>query len=87
MADNPALYLTRIDPEANMRRYYRLELAADLFGGVVVLRQWGRIGTRGQERREWFKTLKDAETHCHVWAMRKIRRGYSAATGAASVSG
>jgi predicted DNA-binding WGR domain protein len=38
----PALELRRIDPARNMRRFYRLDMQPDLFGGVLLLRQWGR---------------------------------------------
>lgn len=40
--------VVRIDPDQNMRRFYRLRLQHDLFGGVCLLREWGRIGTAGR---------------------------------------
>lgn len=40
--------LHRIDAARNMRRYYRLDLQPDLFGGVLLVRQWERIGARGR---------------------------------------
>ena len=42
----PALELRRIDDTRNMRRFYRLDMQPELFGGVLLLRQWGRIGAR-----------------------------------------
>jgi predicted DNA-binding WGR domain protein len=27
-----------------MRRFYRLDMQPDLFGGFLLVRQWGRIG-------------------------------------------
>jgi hypothetical protein len=30
-----------------MARYYALAVERDLFGGVVLVREWGRLGTRG----------------------------------------
>jgi predicted DNA-binding WGR domain protein len=39
--------LRRIEPARNMYRFYRLDIQLDLFGGVRLLRQWGRIGGRG----------------------------------------
>ena len=30
-------YLRRIDPTRNMRRFYRLDIAPDLFGGFLPL--------------------------------------------------
>ena len=39
--------LRRVDPARDMRRFYRLDIEPDLFGGFLLLKQWGRIGTDG----------------------------------------
>ena len=44
--------IERVDAKANMYRFYRLRLMPDLFGGVSLLREWGRIGTQGRHRIE-----------------------------------
>jgi predicted DNA-binding WGR domain protein len=33
-----------------MRRFYLLDVQPDLFGGVLLVKQWGRIGTQGRIR-------------------------------------
>ena len=38
------LHLRRVDPARNMRRFYRLDVQPDLFGGVLLVKEWGRIG-------------------------------------------
>ncbi|MFV0303804.1 MAG: WGR domain-containing protein, partial [Paracoccus sp. (in: a-proteobacteria)] len=43
-----AVDLKRIDPSLNMLRFYRMSVQPDLFGGVSLVRDWGRIGYRGQ---------------------------------------
>ena len=43
---NP-IELRRLDLARNMARFYRLAIEPDLFGGVRLSRQWGRIGWRG----------------------------------------
>ena len=43
-----AVHLRRIDPTRNMRRFYRLDVQPDLFGGVLLFKEWGRIGARGR---------------------------------------
>jgi predicted DNA-binding WGR domain protein len=43
------LVLHRIDPEQVIRRFYSLMIERDLFGTIRLARNWGRIGTRGQE--------------------------------------
>ena len=42
--------LQRTEPAKNMARFYSLDLERDLFGRVVVVRCWGRIGTAGRTR-------------------------------------
>jgi predicted DNA-binding WGR domain protein len=42
------IYLTRIDPEKRMHRYYAMYVQRDLFGGATLIREWGRIGSHGQ---------------------------------------
>ena len=71
------LCLIRRNPARNMARFYRLEIAADLFGGVTLTRNWGRIGTSGQQRRQWFARIDEAVAECTLWADRKQRRGYA----------
>lgn len=74
--DPPAVILIRRDAERNMARFYAVEVEEDLFGGGVLVRRWGRIGTRGRECREWFALRAAAEAECALWARRKVRRGY-----------
>lgn len=70
------LHLTRIDPEANMRRFYRLSLQPGLFGDVALIREWGRIGTNGQCKSEWFEDESQAEVASDKLTRQKRRRGY-----------
>lgn len=72
----PSIHLFRHDPTRNMARFYSLEIAPDLFGGVVLIRNWGRSGHRGQERRHWFASVEPAERERDIWQRRKLRRGY-----------
>ncbi|SNR46704.1 WGR domain-containing protein [Paracoccus sediminis] len=77
MATRPDnVLLDRIDPHRNMARFYRLDIVPDLFGGVVLVRNWGRIGRRGQERCQWFAEPADAVREQAAWIRRKTRRGY-----------
>ncbi len=43
------LVLHQRDPEQGVRRFYSLMIERDLFGTVRLVRNWGRIGTNGQE--------------------------------------
>ena len=71
-----ALELRRIDGARNMRRFYRLDVQPDLFGGVLLVRQWGRIGARGRVVDESYATETLAADAMRKQAERKRRRGY-----------
>ena len=68
--------IERVDPEANMYRYYRLRLMPDLFGGMSLLREWGRIGTEGRLRIECFEDEGRAADAMMELYRAKRRRGY-----------
>ena len=69
--------LTRADPSCNMHRFYGLELAASLFGECGVVRHWGRIGTSGRSRTDWFDEPQEAEAAFLILLRAKRRRGYA----------
>jgi predicted DNA-binding WGR domain protein len=70
------LVLHRIDPEQGVRRFYSLMIERDLFGTIRLVRNWGRIGTNGQELVEVFATEIEAGQALEVIAQAKRRRGY-----------
>ena len=43
-----ALHLRRINSARSMHRFYRLDIQPDLFGRVLLMKQWGRVGTQGR---------------------------------------
>ena len=53
-----AVHLLSIDSSRNMRRFYRLDVAPDLFGGFLLLKQWGRIGAGGQIKAERYESAE-----------------------------
>jgi predicted DNA-binding WGR domain protein len=68
------LVLHRIDPEQGIRRFYSLMIERDLFGTVRLVRNWGRIGTKGQERAEIFASEEAAGQALEANARAKRRR-------------
>lgn len=68
--------LTRIDGEMNMRQFYRICLQPDLFGGVTLVREWERIGFRGQSMTMRHADEGEAVTALMKLAATKTRRGY-----------
>ena len=75
------VHLRRIDPAQNMRRYYSLSVQPTLFGGASLIRDWGRIGTRGQTMMETFDTADNADLAFDRLQRSKRRRGYRDAFG------
>jgi predicted DNA-binding WGR domain protein len=71
-----ALTLHRIEPEKNMRRFYRLDVQPDLFGEWSFIREWGRIGRPGQVRMAAYPTLCAADAALAQQRQVKERLGY-----------
>lgn len=68
--------LRRVDPARNMRRFYCLTIQPTLFGGASLMRDWGRIGTRGQSMVETFDDPDKAANALTRLERSKRRRGY-----------
>lgn len=78
--DPDTLHIRRIDAERNMARYYTLSIQPTLFGDVSVVRNWGRIGTRGREKVQLFCKHDEAVTSFQQIARQKLRKGYRTAS-------
>ena len=65
-----------VDSGENRARFYELRLQATLWGGVALVRTWGRLGTPGR----WTATeYPDREAACPAVARavrRRLGRGY-----------
>lgn len=42
------IILERVNASQNMSRFYAMDLQPSLFGDVLLVRRWGRIGSYGQ---------------------------------------
>jgi predicted DNA-binding WGR domain protein len=71
-----ALVLRRVDPSHRVARFYSLMVERDLFGTIRLVRNWGRIGTNGQELVQVFATEIEAGEALKAIARAKRRRGY-----------
>lgn len=74
------LYLERIDPARNMRRFYILAIEKSLFGELLLTRRWGRIGTYGREATEICTSECDALARLLAVARTKRMRHYRLAS-------
>jgi predicted DNA-binding WGR domain protein len=72
-----AVHLRRIDSTRNMRRFYRLDALPDLFGAVLLMKEWGRIGARGRVVAERYDTEALAAVAMQRQDERKRQRGYA----------
>jgi predicted DNA-binding WGR domain protein len=76
MDDTHEILLHRVDHTLNMARFYALSVEPDLFGGLALVRDWGRIGTRGRRKVELFDDAGVAAQAFERLAGRKLRKGY-----------
>jgi predicted DNA-binding WGR domain protein len=70
------LFLRRVDAETNLHRFYAFTIERDLFGRVVLVRRWGRVGTHGRERMDPHPDEMAAAETLAKLAAAKRRRGY-----------
>jgi len=68
--------LHRLDPARNMRRFYHLALEPDLFGGVRLIYEYGRIGQPGRVIVQHYPTEEPARLALNKKRMEKLKKGY-----------
>ena len=68
-----ALHLRRIDDARNMARFYAMDVQPDLFGCILLVKAWGRIGGRGRVVHELHPTEAQARAALQRQAERKRR--------------
>jgi predicted DNA-binding WGR domain protein len=68
--------LHRLDPAKNMARFYAMDVQPNLFGAIMLIKQWGRIGTGGRIAGEPYASVALACSALRRQAERKRRRGY-----------
>jgi predicted DNA-binding WGR domain protein len=69
-------YTERRDQSCNMTRFYAMEISTDLFGCVLLVRRWGRIGAKGQSKIDAFDDEAEACLQFDKLEKQKKRRGY-----------
>ena len=82
MNEVPLFHLERRDPTRNMKRFYRLSVERDLFGEILLIREWGRIGRQGRRRAEPQADPDTAQRAAAALARSKRQRGYVEIAGA-----
>jgi len=70
------IYLEKRIPEKNMQRFYAMHVVQTIFGDWALIREWGRIGSPGTVRENWFDTEEEAITAELKILSEKGNRGY-----------
>ena len=72
-----AVFLTRVDREKNIQRWYRVEIAPTLFAPVSVICTWGRLGSSYQRGRVIsVETLAQGQALAAKIVLKKLKRQY-----------
>jgi predicted DNA-binding WGR domain protein len=71
------LILERTDPAYNVARYYVLSIEATLFARNTFVQRWGRIGSTGRQRLEFFDNRDSAGLALETWLARKRKPGHA----------
>ena len=58
-------------------RYYRVEIAYNLFNEISVLREWGIAGGQGRALTNLYGNLRDASCAADAFRNRALKRGYA----------
>jgi predicted DNA-binding WGR domain protein len=70
------IVLERREGTHNIARYYVLSIEPTLFAEIGLVREWGRIASRGRRLVELDGTLQLASEALDTWLARKKRRKY-----------
>jgi predicted DNA-binding WGR domain protein len=70
------IYLERHEPAKNIHRFYQMHVVPGIFGDWSLIREWGRIGSPGTVRKEWFDTEGEALARESVIFTQKSKKGY-----------
>ena len=70
------LYLVRHDDDKNMHRFYQVFVTPGIFGDWSLVREWGRVGSPGTVRKDWFDTEGEAIMAKQALCDAKRKKGY-----------
>jgi predicted DNA-binding WGR domain protein len=65
-----------VDPAKRRARFYELRLLPTLWGGVALVRAWGRLGTPGRWRAREYPDRAAAQPDVARAVRRRLGRGY-----------
>ena len=71
------LVLCQRDPEQGRARFFSLMIERDLFGTIRLVRNWGPVGSKGQEKSDIFPSEVEAARALEGWAKTQRQKGYT----------
>jgi predicted DNA-binding WGR domain protein len=71
------LVLYRRDPKQSQARFFSLMIERDLFGTIRLVRNWGAVGSKGQEKVDIYPTEAAAARALEGWAETQRQKGYT----------
>ena len=71
------LVLYRREPEQGRAHFFSLMVERDLFDTIRLVRNWGLVGSKGQEKVETFPDEGTAANALEYWADTKRHKGYT----------
>ena len=70
------IYLVRHEPDRNLHRFYQMFVTPGIFEEWSLIREWGRIGSPGTVRKDWYETEASAiEAYNKLYKI-KLKKGY-----------
>ena len=67
-----------VDPTQDRARFYDLSWQPALWGGGALIRCWGRLGTQGQMRADFYPDRAAAQADIERTVRRRLAHGYRA---------
>jgi predicted DNA-binding WGR domain protein len=71
-----SIYMERHDTKNNMHRFYQMFVTPGLFDDWSLVKEWGRVGSPGTVRKDWFDCEEAAAIAGQKIRTSKIKKGY-----------
>ncbi len=71
-----SIYLVRHDPDKNLHRFYQIHVVPGIFSDWSLVREWGRVGSPGTVRKDWFESEEEAVAAGEKLSEVKQKKGY-----------
>jgi predicted DNA-binding WGR domain protein len=69
-------YLERHDSLKNMHRFYQISVSPGILGDWSLVREWGRKGSPGTVRKDWYFSKEEAVDAGRQIMEAKRKKGY-----------